>query len=130
MVHCLRLHASNAGNIGSIPSQGTKVPHACGVAKKFKNKTKQNKQHLVNILCTVNVTSFLTCWLCNSTQHSIFSDDSISENTMQQISPCLSAQERHMQILLFQCFLFVHLIFTNHFTDFFFSQVLYRKDED
>jgi len=130
VVQWLRLYASNAGNIGSIPSQD--VPHTRRVAKKFKSKKKKKTkktQHWVNILCSVNVTSFLTCWLCNPIQHSIFSDDSISENTMQQISPCLSAQERHMQIL-FQCFLFVHLIFTNHFTDLFFSQVLYRKNED
>ena len=32
MVQRLRLHASNAGGVGSIPGQGTKIPHAtrCG----------------------------------------------------------------------------------------------------
>ena len=40
----LRLHASNAGAVGSIPGRGTKIPHGgelrshipCGVAKKKK----------------------------------------------------------------------------------------------
>ena len=38
----LRLQASDAGGVGSIPGQGTKIPHAtpCSMAKK-KNKKKQ-----------------------------------------------------------------------------------------
>ena len=34
MVQWLRLHASKAGGIGSIPGQGTKVPHAEGHGQK------------------------------------------------------------------------------------------------
>ena len=35
VVQWLRLHASNAGGMGSIPGQGTKIPHAaqCGQIK-------------------------------------------------------------------------------------------------
>ena len=36
-VHWLRLHDSTAGGAGSIPGQGTKIPHVCGVAKKKKS---------------------------------------------------------------------------------------------
>ena len=36
MVLWLRLHASNAGDVGLIPGQGTKVPHS--VAKNTKRK--------------------------------------------------------------------------------------------
>ena len=32
----LRSHASSAGVSGSIPGQGTKIPHACHLAKKKK----------------------------------------------------------------------------------------------
>ena len=38
-VQCLGLHASTTGGTGSIPSQGTKIPHFCmphGAAKKKK----------------------------------------------------------------------------------------------
>ena len=34
VVQQLRLHPSNAGNTGSIPSQGTKIPHAVQCDKK------------------------------------------------------------------------------------------------
>ena len=38
-VQWLRLHASNAGGVGSIPCQGTKIPHAVWRGgKKIKNK--------------------------------------------------------------------------------------------
>ena len=33
MVQGLRLCASNAGSVGSIPDWGTKIPHAVGVTK-------------------------------------------------------------------------------------------------
>ena len=36
MVQWLRLHASNAGHVGSIPGQGTKIPHAMKPGKKKK----------------------------------------------------------------------------------------------
>ena len=35
-VQWLRSHASSAGVSGSIPGQGTKIPHACHLAKKKK----------------------------------------------------------------------------------------------
>ena len=34
MIEWLRLHASNAGGAGSIPGQGTKIPHAMGHGQK------------------------------------------------------------------------------------------------
>ena len=34
VVQWLKLRASTAGGTGSIPGQGTKIPHACGAAKK------------------------------------------------------------------------------------------------
>ena len=44
-VQWLRLWASTAGGVGSIPGWGTKIPRAeCGVAKKKQNKTKPNKK--------------------------------------------------------------------------------------
>ena len=42
MVQCLRLHASNAGGESSIPSWGTKIPHAAWHGQKIKIRTKQN----------------------------------------------------------------------------------------
>ena len=36
-VQWLRLHASNAGGMSSIPGQGTKIPHAEGHGHKKKN---------------------------------------------------------------------------------------------
>ena len=40
VVQWLRLHASNAEGMGSIPGWGTKIPHAIrGVANKQTNKT-------------------------------------------------------------------------------------------
>ena len=33
VVQWLRLHAPNAEGMGLIPGQGTKIPHAVGVAK-------------------------------------------------------------------------------------------------
>ena len=38
----LRLHASSAGSISSIPGWGTKIPHAVQPKKKTQNKTKKN----------------------------------------------------------------------------------------
>ena len=35
----LRPHAYNAGNMGLIPGQGTKIPHAVQCGQKVKNKT-------------------------------------------------------------------------------------------
>ena len=34
VVQWLRFHASNVEGVCSIPSQGTKIPHATGMAKK------------------------------------------------------------------------------------------------
>ena len=38
VVQWLRLHASTAGGGGSIPGQGTKIPHALGHGQKKKKK--------------------------------------------------------------------------------------------
>ena len=43
VVQWLRLCASNAGDMGSIPGQGTKIPHACRARKK-KKKTNQKTE--------------------------------------------------------------------------------------
>ena len=44
-VQCLRLWASTAGGKGSIPGQGTKIPHAVqGGAKKKKNRKSQRQR--------------------------------------------------------------------------------------
>ena len=40
MVQQIRPCTSNAGGVGSIPGQGTKIPHATS-----KNKTKNNSEH-------------------------------------------------------------------------------------
>ena len=40
VVQWLRLHASMAGGVGSIPGQGTKIPHAA----RPKNKNKKNNR--------------------------------------------------------------------------------------
>lgn len=37
-VQWLRLHASNAGFVGSIPGGGTKIPHIMWPRQKIKNK--------------------------------------------------------------------------------------------
>lgn len=39
VIHWLRLHASKAGGAGSIPDQGTEVPHATQCGKKRKKKS-------------------------------------------------------------------------------------------
>ena len=41
VVKWLRLHASKAGDVGSIPSWGSKIPHAMLWNQKKQNKTKQ-----------------------------------------------------------------------------------------
>ena len=41
MVQWLRLPTSNAGDVGSIPGQGTKIPHASGT----KNQNIKQKQY-------------------------------------------------------------------------------------
>ena len=40
MVQQIRLQASNAGSMGSIPGQGTKIPHAAKKAKQTKTKNR------------------------------------------------------------------------------------------
>ena len=47
-VQCLRLHASNAGDAGSIPGWGTKIPHPAwhGQKKKKKKSYHLNKDNL------------------------------------------------------------------------------------
>ena len=46
VIHWLRLHAPNAGGMGSIPDQGSKIPHAVWYSQKKKNKTKHNFKNL------------------------------------------------------------------------------------
>ena len=41
VVQWLRLQASTAGDAGSIPGGGNKIPHACGLWPKFKKKIKR-----------------------------------------------------------------------------------------
>ena len=41
-VQWLRLHASNAGGAGSIPSQGTKITHTAWSGPKKKKNRKEN----------------------------------------------------------------------------------------
>ena len=47
-----RVCASNAGAAGSIPGQGTKIPHVewCGQIEKKKGKEKQVGNHMVSDL--------------------------------------------------------------------------------
>ena len=44
-VQWLRLHASTAGGLGSIPGWVTKIPHAHGAAKKKKTEKKRKENH-------------------------------------------------------------------------------------
>ena len=44
VVQQLRLHVSTAGGMDLISSGGTKIPHACGVARKLKKEKKKAKQ--------------------------------------------------------------------------------------
>ena len=55
VVQWLRLHASNAGGVGSIPGQGTKIPHAsqCGQIKK---KTKPQLMSTLKVWCVAQET--------------------------------------------------------------------------
>ena len=41
----LRLHISNAGDAGSVPGQGTKIPHAVQCSHKIKNILNLNKKN-------------------------------------------------------------------------------------
>ena len=50
MVQWLRLRPSNAGDTGSIPGQGTKIPHAVSAAIK---KKKKNSSHTDYSPCSV-----------------------------------------------------------------------------
>ena len=43
VVQWLRLHASNAGTVGSIPGQGTKIPYAVWHGQKIKKKKSLSK---------------------------------------------------------------------------------------
>ena len=56
----LRLQASDAGGEGSIPGQGTKIPHAtpCSMAKKKKKQEEATQQ---SRLCLLKCASY---WIC------------------------------------------------------------------
>ena len=41
VIQWFRLHASNAGGVGSIPGWGTNIPHAVEHGQKFFNKLKK-----------------------------------------------------------------------------------------
>ena len=43
MVQWLGLCPSNAGGVGSIPGQGTKIPHVLWCSQKMKKKKKKNQ---------------------------------------------------------------------------------------
>ena len=45
MVQWLRVHASNAGGLGSIPDQGTQIPHATAKSVHDATKTWHNRIH-------------------------------------------------------------------------------------
>ena len=52
VVQWLRLHASIAGGMGSIPGQGAKIPHAVWHGQKQKqNRTKKTPRFLSQIWC-------------------------------------------------------------------------------
>ena len=57
MVQWLRLHASTAGGMGSIPGQGTKIPHALRHGQKKKKKrqfvTHRFQEEGHNTTCTM-----------------------------------------------------------------------------
>ena len=44
VVQWLRLHASNAGGMGSIPGQGTKIPHIVWLGEKSKKKINKRRR--------------------------------------------------------------------------------------
>ena len=48
VVQWLRLHAYNAGNVGSIPGWGIKIIHACGTAKKKQERERSFNPVLEN----------------------------------------------------------------------------------
>ena len=48
MVQGLKLHASNAGGLGSVLGQGTKIPHANRYSKKNKTKQRSSGSTLLN----------------------------------------------------------------------------------
>ena len=43
-VQWLRLQTSTAGSAGSMPGQGTKIPHVLNCGQKWKKKKKKNQQ--------------------------------------------------------------------------------------
>ena len=48
-VQWLRLHASTAGGMGSIPGRGTKIPHAarCGQKRSCREEEREGMQKMV-----------------------------------------------------------------------------------
>ena len=55
VVQWLRLHASNAGGMGSIPGQGTKIPQAMQCGQKIKERKKENQATLWEKIFAVNI---------------------------------------------------------------------------
>ena len=46
VVHCLGLHVSLAGDMGSIPYQGTRVPQAVRHGQKIKKEKKRSNHNI------------------------------------------------------------------------------------
>ena len=59
-VHWLRLHASTAGGVGSIPGQGTKIPH---VAQCSQNNIKQLAECSVEFNKVIRSTNIYSLWI-------------------------------------------------------------------
>ena len=75
MLWWLRLHAPNAGGLGLIPGQGTKIPH-CGPKKKKKKSKKLAILNCQQYIIVCKLCSMITllimseeplnrCWLCS-----------------------------------------------------------------
>ena len=54
MVQCLRLSTSITEGVGSIPGQGTKIPHAVLCSKKKKYQLFKNKIKWGNLMPAIN----------------------------------------------------------------------------
>ena len=66
MVQWLRLHAANAGDVGLIPGQGTKIPHVaqCG------QNTKRKKNLSCNAFSKINAKKNYTVYSENVSKYS------------------------------------------------------------
>jgi hypothetical protein len=74
VVQWLRLHAPNAGDLGSISSQGTKIPHAVWHGWKKRRKSCFLMGHPCRMCSWVCFVCGQMCWLSHTTS-GIFSQD-------------------------------------------------------